>query len=250
VYVAFLIAIVGIVTAVVGVFSPVFVSVIPAFALVFATAVLVAVTNNYVAATDELVVEQKKMLSTQNKQLNATGQLVSAEENQAQAINSEVEALTNAILLVDMQVIQRPTQRPEVVVPVALEVFIQNVGPGEAFDINFTKIEDFVFLVNTTQKKHGDGSTLSARHFNELKIMTDGVERLAPQQKKRLARIVLGDNVGGAREQLSFPRSLSLTYKQHSSTDEIRDSFTLDFPYYFELVDLLDYEANVAIYLR
>lgn len=130
-------------------------------------------------------------------------------------------------------------------------MFIQNVGPGEAFDINFTKIEDFIFLVNTTQKVTGDRSTLNVQHFNELKIMKDGVERLAPQQKKRLARIVLGDNLGGAREHLrSFPRSLSLTYKQHSSTDEIPDSFTLDFPYYFELVDLLDYEANVAMYLR
>ncbi|MGB9211502.1 MAG: hypothetical protein WCB91_01185, partial [Halobacteriota archaeon] len=58
-----------------------------------------------------------------DNQLNATNKLVSAEEDQAQAINYEVEALTNPILLVDMQVIQRPTRRADVVVPVALEVF-------------------------------------------------------------------------------------------------------------------------------
>ena len=75
--------------------------------------------------------------------------------------------------------------------------------------------------------------------------MNDGVKRLAPQQRKTLARIVLDDNTGDYLGRSAH--SVSITYQKHSSTDEIPDSFTLDFPYYFELVALLHYEARVAM---
>jgi hypothetical protein len=242
-YMAVVIAIVGIVTAVVGVVSPAFVAVIPAFALVFATAVLVLVTNNYVTATNELVVAQENMLSTQNEQLSATNQLVSAEEDQALAINSEVGALTDPILQVDIQVAQRATQRAGVFVPVALEVFIQNVGSGEAFNIQFSEIDDFTYFVNTTGDP--DHSSPKPQKFSELKTVKDEVKRLAPQQRKTLARIVLRDNNRDFLRRSAH--SVSIKYKKNSSTDEVRDSFMLDFPYYFELVALLEYEANVAM---
>jgi hypothetical protein len=242
-YAALAIVIFGILTAVVGVVSPAFVAVIPAFALVFVTAVLVAVTNNYVTATDELVAEQKKMLSTQNNQLTATTQLVSAEEAQAQAINSEVGALTDPILLVDMQVIQRATRRAGVFVPVALEVFIQNLGPGEAFDIKFTEIDDFTYYIKTGDPTRS--SSPKPQKFSELKIMKHGMKRLAPQQRKTLARIVLDDNNGDYLGRSTHP--VSITCQKRSSPNEIRDSFTLDFPYYLELINLLHYEANVAM---
>ena len=255
-YVAVVIVIVGIVTAAVGVVSPAFVSVIPAFALVFATGVLVLVTNNYVTATNELVTAQENMLSTQKEQVFATSQSSSAEQDQAiatrklvlsqkeqvEAINSQVEAITDPILQVDIRVVERPTRRADVFAPMALEVFIQNVGPGEAFNIQFTEIDDFVYYLNTGGP---DSSTPKPQKLSELKIMKDGVKRLAPQQKRTLARIVLDDNRGDYLGRSTH--SVSITYRKLSSKDEIPDSFTLDFPYYFELVALLDYEANVAM---
>ena len=250
-YVAVVIVIVGILTVIVGYVLPAFVSVIPAFALVFVTAVLVIVTNNYVKASNDLVTAQEKMLSTQNGQLDATNRLVSAEEAQANAINNEVAALTDPILLVDMKVVEKiVTQHTRaglppggVSVPVALEVYIQNVGPGEAFDINFTQVEDFDFQMPKTQEaaeSKGRSTVAIPQLFSELKIIKDGVKRLAPQQKKILARIVLKDNVGDIRQLLrNNPRSISRTYKKQLSKEKTPDSFILDFPYYFELVDLL-----------
>jgi low affinity Fe/Cu permease len=255
-YVAAIIVALVILTVIVGFFIPPLFSVIPAFALVFVTAVLVIVTSKYVEATNELVAAQREMQSIQDNQLAATNRLVSAEEDQAEAINNEVSALTDPILLVDIKVVEIVTQHTRgglpprgVSEPVALEVFIQNVGPGEAFDINFTQIEDFTFQMLRTQEPAESKSRSAAaiQHFNELKTLKDGVKRLAPHQKKRLARIVLKDNRGDTRQLLrSNTRSLSLTYKKQSSQAEIPDSFILDFPYYFELVDLLFREQQVV----
>ena len=226
-YVAVVIVIVGILTVIVGYVLPAFVSVIPAFALVFVTAVLVIVTNNYVKASNDLVTAQEKMLSTQNGQLDATNRLVSAEEAQANAINNEVAALTDPILLVDMKVVEKiVTQHTRaglpprgVSVPVALEVYIQNVGPGEAFDINFTQVEDFDFQMPKTKEaaeSKGRSTVAIPQLFSELKIIKDGVKRLAPQQKKILARIVLKDNVGDIRQLLrNNPRSISRTTRNN-----------------------------------
>jgi hypothetical protein len=129
--------------------------------------------------------------------------------------------------------------------PVALEVFIQNVGAGEAFDIDFTQVEDFSFRMLTGHEPATSGgrAIIAELYFNERAIIKNGIERLAPQQKKRLARIVLKDNEGVIRQRLiSKVRSVSLTYKKHSRKEKISDSFNLDFSYYFELVDLLLHE--------
>jgi hypothetical protein len=130
---------------------------------------------------------------------------IDKEEQQASAITSEVAALTDPILLVDIQVVEIATQHTRANLPakgvnrpVSLELFIQNVGLGEAFTIDFNEVEDFIFrrLTGHEPPESGGRAIIAFQHFNELAVIQNGIERLAPQQKKRLARIVLKDNGG------------------------------------------------------
>jgi len=215
--------------------APTVVSAMASVALVFVTAVLVNVTYNYASATKELVAAQENLVSAQQDQAGA-------QMDQVAAIDSQVDVLTHPILHLDIQVIERPTRRADVFAPVALEIFIENVGPAEADDIKFTKVDDFNFCVVLPT-----GTELHS--FKELKIMQEGIKRLVPGQKKSLAMIFLEDNQETMVQMKIRPVKVALSYVKNARWGgrEFVDSQLLDFPYYLGLVDLLDRMAQIKM---
>jgi hypothetical protein len=178
-------------------------------ALVVVTAALVYFTRSYSVAANSLV-------KAQNRQVEAT--------------NKQVAALTNPILYIDIRVIERPIQNlVGVPVPQALEVFIQNVGPGNACDIILDVKDDFTFLAGNSMQRF------------KSEIIKNGVARLAPGQRRTLVIIVLGENPAirnGTEDQIA-KHEIALSYKNALTKEQFDDSFLLDFTYYFALIKRL-----------
>jgi hypothetical protein len=118
-------------------------------------------------------------------------------------------------------------------VPEAFEVFVQNVGPGSAYDVSLDVKEDLMYV-------QGSG----IRRLKE-EIKKSNVTRLAPGQRRTLVIIIIAENltkekVGtrGIRERLrqEFAKhEVTVSYKNVNQQD-FTDSFLLDFTYYFELI--------------
>lgn len=206
-------------------------------ALVAVTAALVYFTRGYSIAANNLVEAQNNQVEATCSQVAASDELVAATLNQVQvqkeqveATNKQVDALTNPILYVDIRVIERPVQNlVGVPMPQALEVFIQNVGPGNACDIILDVKDDFTFLVRNTVQ------------WFKTEIAKNGVARLAPGQRRTLVIIVLGENPAirkGTEDQIT-KHEIALSYKNALTKEQFHDSFLLDFTYYFELVERL-----------
>lgn len=206
-------------------------------ALVVVTAALVYFTRSYAIAANSLVEAQNNQVEATRSQVAASNELVAATLNQVQAqreqveaTNKQVAALTNPILCVDIHVIERPIQNlVGVPMPQALEVFIQNVGPGNACDIILDVKDDFTFLVGN-----------SVQWFKS-EIIKNGVTRLAPGQRRTLVIIVLGENPAirkGTEDQIA-KHEIALSYKNALTKEQFHDSFLLDFTYYFELIERL-----------
>jgi hypothetical protein len=177
------------------------ISAVASFALVLVTAVLALYTYHYTEAATK----------------------------QVEAMNRQVEALTNPILNVGIQIIERTIQNVAGVA-VALEVYIQNAGPGNACEITFDVKEkdDFTFVVGQTFQR-----------FRILDTIRDGVKRLPPGQRRSLATIILSpDNVSRRDMGEMTKNEVMLTYK-NATGDSFTDSYLLDFDYNFELIKTL-----------
>jgi hypothetical protein len=206
-------------------------------ALVVVTAALVYFTRSYSVATNRLVEAQNNQVEATRSQLAASNELVAATLNEVQVQREQVEAtkeqvaaLTNPILYVDIRVIERPIQNlVGLPMPQALEVFIQNVGPGNACDIILDVKDDFTFLAGN-----------SVQWFKS-EIIKSGVTRLAPGQRRTLVIIVLGENPAirkGTEDQIA-KHQIALSYKNALTKEQFDDSFLLDFTYYFALIERL-----------
>ena len=178
-------------------------------ALVVATATLAYFTRSYSIAADNLV---------------------AATQEQASATKEQVAALTKPILYVDMSIIERPIQNLEgVPIPQALELFVKNVGSGDASNIILDMQDDYRFFIGNS--------------FVSLKkeIAKSNITRLAPGQKRTLAVIVLGENRSHGKflDDLTVQREIRISYKNSFTTDECSESSVLDFAHYLELADRL-----------
>jgi type III secretory pathway component EscV len=211
-------------------------SAVASFALVFVTAVLVLFTYRYTEATTKQVEVTTQQVRVQMKQVSSLEQQaelqreqVEVQREQVEATNRQVKALTNPILNVDIQIIERPLQNVVgVPMPEALEVFIHNVGPGNACEITFDVKEkdDFMFFVGQ-----------SFQNFKSLDIIRNGVKRLAPGQRRSLATIFLSpENRRDLAEMTG--NEVTLTYK-NTIGDSFVESYLLDFSYNFELIKTL-----------
>jgi hypothetical protein len=198
------------------------ISAVASFALVLVTAVLAVFTYRYAEAA--------------NKQAEATNRQVKAANKQAEATNRQVKALTNPILKVDIHIIERsnvielPMENVVGVPPtqVALEVFIQNVGPGNACEVTFDVKDDFTFIVGGIFQR-----------FNSLNTLV--LKRLAPGQRRSLALIILSENekrINDKNTNQMTRNEITVTYK-NATGDSFSESFLLDFIYSFELINAL-----------
>ena len=179
------------------------ISAVASFALVLVTAVLALYTHHYTEAANK----------------------------QAEATNRQVDALTNPILNVDIHVIERSNviELPmENVVgvpptPVALEVFIQNVGPGNACEVTFDVKDNFTFVVGGM-----------FHNFNELNTLR--LKRLAPGQRRSLALIILSENADRINKLGEMTKNkITVTYK-NATGHSFPESFLLDFSYNVQLI--------------
>ena len=184
------------------------ISAVASFALVLVTAVLAVFTYRYAEAANK----------------------------QAEATNRQVKALTNPILKVDIHIIERsnvielPMENVVGVPPtqVALEVFIQNVGPGNACEVTFDVKDDFTFIVGGIFQR-----------FNSLNTLV--LKRLAPGQRRSLALIILSENekrINDKNTNQMTRNEITVTYK-NATGDSFSESFLLDFIYSFELINAL-----------
>jgi hypothetical protein len=205
---------------------------------------LVEATQGYVHTTTNLVEETKgyrsamtDLVDETKDYVSVTTDLVNETREYAKATNELVAALTNPILYVDISLIERPMQNlVGVPVPEAFEVFVQNVGPGSAYDVNLDVKEDLVYV-------QGSG----IRHLKE-EIIKSNVTRLAPGQRRSLVIIIIMENLvkeklgtRGIRERLrpEFAKhEVTVSYK-NVNREDFNDSFLLDFTYYFELIKRL-----------
>jgi hypothetical protein len=217
--------------------APFIIPTLTSVALVVVTAALVYFTRGYSIAANSLVEAQNNQVKATCSQVTASNELVAATSNhvqvqkeQVEATNKQVAALTNPILYVDICVIERPIQNlVGVPMPQALEVFIQNVGPGNACDIILDVKDDFTFLAGN-----------SVQWFKR-EIIKNSVTRLAPGQRRTLLIIVLGENPAirkGTEDQIA-KHEIALSYKNALTRKQFDDSFMLDFTYYFELIKRL-----------
>ncbi len=212
------------------------ISAVASFALVFVTAVLALFTYHYkeaatkqVGVTTQQVRVQMEQVSSLKEQAELQREQIRVQSEQVEATNRQVTALTNPILNVDIQIIERPMQNVVgLPMPEALEVFVQNVGPGNACEIAFhvKEKDDFTFDVGQTVQK-----------FKSLDTIRKGVKRLAPGQRRSLATIFLSSV---NRRELSemTGNEVTLTYK-NATGDSFTESYLLDFSYNFELVKTL-----------
>lgn len=216
---------------------------VSSIALVTVTAALVLVTYSYteatnrqVSATAEQVGVQKEQVKLLEEQAELQNEQVRAQREQVEATNRQVKALTSPILDVDVELISRPIRAlPEVAsTPHALDVFVRNVGVGNACRIRFEVelADDFTFLVGNV-----------VHRFKEIEEKP--MRRLVPHQRKSLATILLADNTG-AVAQINKLCNVKLVY-QTIWGETLEEIFLLDFPYYFELIDVLDRLAKSAI---
>jgi hypothetical protein len=206
-------------------------------ALVVATATLAYFTRSYsiaadnlVAATQEQASATKEQVAATQEQASATKEQVAATQEQASATKEQVAALTKPILYVDMSIIERPIQNLEgVPIPQALELFVKNVGSGDASNIILDMQDDYRFFIGNS--------------FVSLKkeIAKSNITRLAPGQKRTLAVIVLGENRSHGKflDDLTVQREIRISYKNSFTTDECSESSVLDFAHYLELADRL-----------
>jgi hypothetical protein len=199
-------------------------------ALVVATATLAYFTRSYSIAADNLVAATQEQASATKEQVAATQEQVAATQEQASATKEQVAALTKPILYVDMSIIERPIQNLEgVPVPQALELFVQNVGSGDASNIILDMHDDYRFFIGNS--------------FVSLKkeIAKSNVTSLAPGQKRTLAVIVLVENRSHGKflDDLTVQREIRISYKNSFTKDECSESSVLDFAHYLELADRL-----------
>ena len=199
-------------------------------ALVVATATLAYFTRSYSIAADNLVAATQEQASATKEQVAATQEQVAATQEQASATKEQVAALTKPILYVDMSIIERPIQNLEgVPIPQALELFVKNVGSGDASNIILDMQDDYRFFIGNS--------------FVSLKkeIAKSNITRLAPGQKRTLAVIVLGENRSHGKflDDLTVQREIRISYKNSFTTDECSESSVLDFAHYLELADRL-----------
>ena len=199
-------------------------------ALVVATATLAYFTRSYSIAADNLVAATQEQASATKEQVAATQEQVAATQEQASATKEQVAALTKPILYVDMSIIERPIQNLEgVPIPQALELFVKNVGSGDASNIILDMHDDYRFFIGNS--------------FVSLKkeIAKSNITRLAPGQKRTLAVIVLGENRSHGKflDDLTVQREIRISYKNSFTTDECSESSVLDFAHYLELADRL-----------
>jgi len=157
-----------------------------------------------------------------------TSQYTKAAATQAEAIDRQVEVQTSPLVYVDIQLVEHTSRDL-----VALELFIKNVGLGNACNIAFS-IDDednFVFLVGNV-----------VHHFNEIRAKK--IKRLAPGQRKTLEFIYLPENnpdrVGGAGEEINKRRTLTVTFENETGK-LLSEHYVLDFPYIFDLIGKLEH---------
>jgi archaellum component FlaG (FlaF/FlaG flagellin family) len=154
-------------------------------------------------------------------------------DRQVEAIKRQVETLTSPIISADLELTQSSTGGI-----VAVEVFVKNIGRGEAYNLTFhvDNVNDFAYLVETKVHK-----------FNELNNVK--IERLAPEQRKSLIFIPLPAGTNARYEPwinhvIEKPRTLKISYDA-ITYDNVKkaatpETYLLDFPRISGLISNLE----------
>jgi hypothetical protein len=154
------------------------VSLMASIALVFVTAVLVKATFAYTEVTNR----------------------------QASAMNRQVAALTNAVVFFGIEEFESS---------MVLQFFVQNVGPGIAYDVNFKVIKDSEAAILVDDKK-----------LSGLAFIKNPLKTLAPGQKIPFAVI------DSQKDLLTENIEVEVSYKNQSdATEPFKQRFLIDFAY-------------------
>ena len=181
--------------ALVSVYSNAVVSTMASVALVVVTAALVYATFTYSEAA--------------SRQAEAMNRQARAQEEQKEAIDRQVAALTDPVVFFGEEEFETST---------ISQFFVQNVGPGIAYDITFKVLKDFKSGVLVNGKKLSDSVFLK----NNLKT-------LGPSQKIPFALI------DSTKLKILFDETIEVEVSYKNKLDaknEFKQLFPMNFAYY------------------
>jgi hypothetical protein len=139
-----------------------------------------------------------------------TAALVSATLAYTEAANRQVTALTNPVVFFGEEEFESST---------ISQLFVQNVGPGIAYDLNFKVIKDFEQAVVEFNQK-----------LSDLAFIKTPMKTLAPGQKVPFA--VLSNRKSLLKETLQ----VEVSYKNKPEAKEpVKQAFSIDFAYQEEM---------------
>jgi|BarGraNGADG00212_2_1021979.scaffolds.fasta_scaffold16125_2 hypothetical protein len=178
--------------ALVSVYSNAVVSTMASVALVVVTAALVYATFTYSEAA--------------SRQAEAMNRQAKAQEEQKEAIDRQVAALTDPVVFFGEEEFETST---------ISQFFVQNVGPGIAYDINFILIRDSEIPILTQNRK-----------LSDLAFINTPIKTLAPGQKIPFG--VLDPRTNFYDETIE----VEVNYKNKPEAEEpFRQRFLIDFTY-------------------
>jgi hypothetical protein len=162
-----------------------------------------------------------------------TKRYAEAAGRQAEAIKRQVETMISPIISADLELTESPAGGI-----VAVEVFVKNVGRGEAYNVTFhvDNVNDFAYLVENKVRKF--------KELNNAKIV-----RLAPEQRKSLIFIPLPPGANTRYEPwvnsvIEKPRTLRISYDaityENVKEAATPETYLLDFPRVIGLISNLE----------
>jgi len=182
------------------------ISAMASVALVIVTAALVLATYAYTEAASRQVVAMNKQALAQEEQVRAAAAQVEALAEQVQAANKQVAALTDPVIFFGEEEFESST---------ISQFFVQNVGPGIAYDVKFNVRKD------SEQK-----ILLFDQKLSDLAFIKTPIKTLAPGQKIPFAILDSNKNL------LSETLEVEVSYKNRADAKEpFTQLFPIDFAY-------------------
>jgi type III secretory pathway component EscV len=148
--------------------AAIIVSAMASVALVFVTAALVFATYTYAEASDRQAEAMNRQAQAQEEHVKATDRQAEAMNRQAQAQEEHVKATDRQVAALTDPLVFFGTEE----VSTIDQFFVQNVGPGIAYDVNFKVMKDFDSAILLNDQK-----------LSDLAFIKNTIKTLAPGQK-------------------------------------------------------------------
>jgi hypothetical protein len=204
--------------------ASIIVSAMASVALVIVTAALVLATLAYTEAASRQAEAMNRQAQAQEVQAKAADRQVTALTEQAKAADRQVTALTDPVVFFGVEE-----------VAITDQFFVQNVGPGIAYDVSFKVLKDFEAAVLVADPGSAD------EKLSDLAFLKSTLKTLGPGQKMPFAIINPLHNKNMSKETIE----VEVSYKNNiDAKKSFQQRFPIDFAYYKGLREVRETTAD------